>query len=338
VDDNLFLDEGFRATGHGVDGVVRLSGSHIAGSLVLTGAELTNEVGPALYGDQLRVDDNLFLDEGFRATGHGERSVVLLRSAHITGQLVLRGAELTNEDGVVLDLTDAEVKTIFVSPEVVCPQGVADASNCDAGARRVNLSGFVYTSLEDSHWSQWLHLIIRHTNRYRPQPYQQLAAVRRAAGHDADARKILIAQQQDLHKRGDLGGWHKTRHYLWGKLGCYGYRTSRTAFALLIVLLVAAGLGIAAGCIHTSPDRYVAMRTAQTDDPHGPCSLLEQIGIGIDRGLPLATTGIRSRCDFDTTSHWGQVITAASWILQFLVWALATLVVAGYVGFIRKVI
>jgi hypothetical protein len=337
VDGALFLDKGFRASGHGERGAVRLVGAHITGELSLSGAELTNEAGPALVGDGLQVDGALFLRGGFRASGRSERGAVRLVGARVTGQLSLRDANLTNEDGLVLDLQDAEVKSIFLPPRLICPQGVVGRSTCDAAACRVALSRLVYTSLEDIHWNQWLHLITRHTNRYQPQPYQQLAAERRAAGHHADARKILIAQQQDLRERGDLGGWPtRTVHYLWGALGGYGYRTGRTALALLIVLLAAAGLGITAGCIHTSPGRYVAMHAAQTDDPHGPCSLLEQIGVGIDRGLPLATTGIRSRCDFDTTSHWGQVITAASWILQLVVWALATGVVAGYVGLIRK--
>jgi hypothetical protein len=125
-------------------------------------------------------------------------------------------------------------------------------------------------------------------------------------------------------------------HRVWGALGGYGYRTGRIALTLLIVLLAAAGLGIAAGHIPTSPGRYVAMHTTQADTPHGPCSLTEQIGVGIDRGLPLGTTGIRDRCDFDTTSGWGQAVTWATWVLQLLVWALVTLFVAGYVNLIRK--
>lgn len=140
------------------------------------------------------------------ATGHGKDGAVRLPGAHITGQLALR-AELANKDGLVLHLQDAEAKQIFLLPEVVCPLDVAGRSNCNATARRVDLSGFVYTSLEDSHWSQWLHLIVRHTSGYRAQPYQQLAAVCRAAGHDADVREILIAQQEDLPERGHLGGW-----------------------------------------------------------------------------------------------------------------------------------
>jgi hypothetical protein len=102
VDGDLFLDKGFRATGHGQDGAVRLLGAHITGQLVLRGAELTNEAGPALHGDRLEVDDGLFLDEGFRATGHGQDGAVRLPGAHITGQLVLRDAELTNEAGPAL--------------------------------------------------------------------------------------------------------------------------------------------------------------------------------------------------------------------------------------------
>jgi hypothetical protein len=254
VDDGAFLDGKFRATGHGDNGAVRLLRAHITGQLSLRGAKLLNESGPALVGDGLQVDGGLFLDGGFRATGHGDNGAVQLLNAHMSGQLALSGAELTNEDGLVLELEGAEAKQIFLSPEVVCPQGVAGRSLCDAAACRVVLSGFVYMSLEDIQWNQWLHLIARHTDGYRPQPYQQLAAVRRAAGHDADARKILIDQQEDLRERGDLGGWpSRTRHYLWGKLGGYGYSTGRIALTLLIVLLAAAGLGIAAGHIPTSP-------------------------------------------------------------------------------------
>jgi hypothetical protein len=336
VDGGLFL-QGLRAVGRGELGAVRLPGARVTGQLSLRGAELTNNTGPALNGDGLRVDGDLLLSKGFRAAGYGEDGAVRLVGARITGHLDLSGAELTNQDGPVFDLEDAEAKTIFLPPEAICPQGVTGRSTCDAAARYVELSGFVYTSLEGSDWSQWLHLIARHASGYQPQPYQQLAAVRRAAGHDADARKILIAQQEDLQERGEFGGWlARTVHCAWGALGGYGYRTGRIALTLLIVLLAAAGLGIAAGHIPTGPGRYVAMHTAQADDPHGPCSLTEQIGVGIDRGLPLGTTGIRSRCDFDTTSRRGQAVTWATWVLQFLVWALATLFVAGYVSLIRK--
>jgi len=73
------------------------------------------------------------------------------------------------------------------------------------------------------------------------------------------------------------------------------------------------------------------------EQPNTPCSLTEQIGLGIDRGLPLGATGLRDRCDLDTTSRGGQTITIAIWTVQALVWALATLAIAGYTGLIRKI-
>lgn len=100
---------------------------------------------------------------------------------------------------------------------------------------------------------------------------------------------------------------------------------------------MAAGLGVVAAHIPTSPGRYVAMRTAQADNPRGPCSPVEQIGVGIDHSLPVGTVGVHDRCDFDTTSGWGQAVTGVTWLLQLLIWALATFFVAGYVSLIRKV-
>jgi hypothetical protein len=49
------------------------------------------------------------------------------------------------------------------------------------------------------------------------------------------------------------------------------------------------------------------------------------------------TVGVHDRCDFDTTSGWGQAITGFTWFLQLLIWGLATLFVAGYGELIRKV-
>jgi hypothetical protein len=300
---------------------------------------LTNENGPALFGDGLQVDVDMIMDEGFRATGQDELGTVQLVGARIGGQLNLRGAELINQNGLVLDLQGAEVTQVFMPSQVICSQALTGRSMCEETTRQIELSGFVYNTLDDSDWNQWLHLITRHTRGYWPQPYQHLAAARRDAGHDADARQVLIAQQEDLRERGELGGWlATTAHWLWGALAGYGYRTSPTALALLVVLLAAGVLGIVAGHTSISTGRYVAMHSQTTENPRSSCSLLEQIGVGIDRGLPLGATGIRDRCDFDTTSRRGQVITAATWVLQALVWALATLVVVGYTGLIRKVI
>lgn len=202
------------------------------------------------------------------------------------------------------------------------------------------LNGFTYSTLtkEGAAWPQWLHWLQFHTPEYTAQPYQQLAAAQRSSGHDTAARRILITQQDDLRARGDLGGrWANTRHRLWGALAGYGYRAGRAAVGLLMVLLLAGAIGWIAGHTPTHDGRYAALHTTRAEHPFTPCSTLELIGLGIDRGLPLGATGIRDRCDLDTASTLGQAFTAAIWLLQAFVWALATLVVAGYTGLIRKI-
>jgi hypothetical protein len=63
---------------------------------------------------------------------------------------------------------------------------------------------------------------------YAAQPYQQLAAVERTRGYDGPARRILIAQQDDLGRRSDIGRWHtRLIHWTWGKLAGCGYRAGR---------------------------------------------------------------------------------------------------------------
>ncbi|MGH4008812.1 MAG: hypothetical protein ACRDTH_11770 [Pseudonocardiaceae bacterium] len=335
VNGGVFLDR-FTAAGHGEDGAVRLPDAHISGQLNLDGAQLTNHTGPALIGDHIQVGSDMFA-EGLTATGHSTDGAVRLPDAQISGQLNLNGAMLTNPAGPVLDLEDAEAKHLFLPAQVICPHGSANRSICATPERRLALSGLVYTSLHTVGWHQWLHLITRHTHDYRPQPYQQLAAVLKATGREAIARDVLIAQQQDLHDRGELGGrLAKGAHRLWGVLAGYGYRSGRVIVAFLVVLLLAAGLGVAAGHTSVGPDRYVTVRTGQAGNSNSPCSLLEQIRAGIDHSLPLVPAGGASSCDFDTSSRLGTVYTASAWLLQAIVWALGVLVVAGYLRLLRR--
>jgi hypothetical protein len=334
VSSDMFA-EGLIATGHSTDSAVRLSDAQISGQLNLNGAKLTNQAGRALIGDHLQVGSDMFA-EGFTATGHSTDGAVRLPDAHISGQLNLNDAKLTNPAGPVLDLEDAEAKHLFLPAHVICPHGTASRSACTTPERRLALAGLVYTSLHTVGWHEWLHLITHHTHAYRPQPYQQLATVLKATGHESTARDVLIAQQKDLHNRGDLGGrLARVAHRLWGLLAGYGHRSGRTVLALLVVLLIAAGLGVAAGHTSLEPGRYVAAHTSQTNYPDSPCSLIEQISLGVDRSLPLATTSIANRCDFDTSSPLGGAFTASTWVLQALVWALAIVVAAGYLRLLR---
>jgi hypothetical protein len=241
---------------------------------------------------------------------------------------------------------EAQVSTVLNIPAaLVCPQArreVGDHS-CPDGAHRMDVRGFIFGQLQGVTWREWLHLLVHHTRDYLPQPYQQLAAVERAAGHDNNARTILITQQHDLRRRAPdaLGGaLPRARHWLWGWLGRYGYRAHRLVSALLIVLILAGATGYAAGQITTRPHHRSAERVQPPNTPTTalgiPCSTAELIGLGIDRGLPIGATGLRARCDLDTSTRWGQAFTYLLWALQALLWALATLTIAAYTGLIRK--
>lgn len=304
----------------------------------LDAADLSGHTAPALVADGLRVAGNLSL-EGLRATSSSDEGAVRLVGAHVSGQLDLDDAEITNDDGVCLNLSGLDVDgSVFLSVQVVCPES-ARRGSC-GNDHTVALSGFTYGDLSGVEWWEWLHVIRHHTIYYNPRSYQQLASVERAAGHDNNARRILIAQQQDLYARArrELGSWWTQRfHWIWGALAGYGYRARRTAGALLIALVLAGALGLWAGQVGTGNGHHTAERTAAfTADRGQRCTAVELIGVGLDRGLPLSPTGVRARCDINPDADWGGVFTVAIWVVQAAIWGLATLALAGYTALVRK--
>jgi hypothetical protein len=337
--------------GAGARGAVRLRSARGGNDFYLVNAKITNDDGPALYLDGLHLGGSLVLVRS-EASGAGEDGTIWLLGAHVAG---LRFADslIRNDSGPAL-FPDQLQATGIVLLQQVTLKGAGHATIRLAGASAggqftfkdttvthpdgvlIDVNDFAYGSLAGVDWRQWLDLIRNHTKDYRPSPYQQLAAVERKAGHDGNARDILIAQQQDLRRRAPqaLGGWLTQRfHWLWGALAGYGYRARRTALALLIALVAAGGVTLWAGHTKTGPESHAAERTAA---PHAQCSTVELIGLGLDRGLPLGPTGSRDRCDLDTETTAGQVFTVLLWIVQAAVWGLATLALAGYTGLIRK--
>ena len=57
--------------------------------------------------------------------------------------------------------------------------------------------------------------------------------------------------------------------------------------------------------------------------------------VGVDLALPVIDAGVRNQCNI-TTSATGQALDTASWALQLLAWAFATLFIAGFTGIIRR--
>lgn len=343
VGGNLFLRDELTITGHDKIGALSLLHAQIGNILTIDGATFTNTAGPALNANRARIGGYLALLGRTLFAAGGDSAAVSLISAQVGGRfgctdtVELRTAP---DSELVLDLQDMKVGAAMRLPRgALCPEQERD-SHCGHG-RLVHLDDFTWSSLASGwDWEQWLHVIRCHTPAYHASAYQRLAAVERAAGHDGTVRRILMAQQTDLRRRSpqSLGGpltrWF---HWLWGVLAGYGYRARRTAAALLLVLIVAGAIGWWAGQVDTRPGHLVAERVTSATSASGvPCSTVELIGLGLDRGLPLAMTGMRARCDLDSASKKGQAFTAAIWLVQLAVWGLATLALAGYTNLVRK--
>lgn len=81
---NAYLDGNLVVTG-----AVRLTSVNIRGQLILSGAHIVgvDSDGDALVCDRMRVGDGVWMDRGMRIAG-----TIRLKSAHISGQLIIRDA------------------------------------------------------------------------------------------------------------------------------------------------------------------------------------------------------------------------------------------------------
>jgi len=352
VGQGVLLHRGFTAASASEQGTIRLVGAHV-GTLSGAGARLENTAGPALDADNLKVDRDMGLDGGFTATGAGELGTMLLTGAQIGGLLDCSGARMESTAGPALNANgvrvdqDAILDGGFTAVTADCPVVLALADARIGGTFRfdsvgmtrtapdqetlIELDGLTYNGLpRPASLRRWLIMLSTHTSRYAAQPYQHLAAAYRAAGHDRDARAVLIAQRRDHLQRGGLSGAERAWGRLTGITLGYGYQPWRALLLLIATVAAAAALSVAGGH-HGALTAKSAAATA-TDRP---CTITDQIGIGLDVGTPLIKTGARDRCQSTTTSA-GQALTMAGWLLQLLAWTFATLFVAGFTSAVRK--
>jgi len=332
-------------------GAVGLLGAHL-GRLECDGARLHNDAGPALHAERLQVDQDVFLRSGFEAIGAGETGAVWLLGARIHGQLECTDATMRNDTGPALVADGLWVEQgVFLSGgfEAVGAGGdvtlrlsqvriggglefaPARLEHTADSQGRLALDGLTYAGLPEGISSRdWLRLLREATRSYAAQPYQQFAGAHRAAGHDGEVRRILMAQRQDqIDRKALTGRAERAWARLTGVTLGYGCQPWRALLALVALATIAVVLALTLGA-HGAVGRT---------DPHPPaatrCSAVELVGVGLDLGLPLVKTGARDHCD-TTASTTGQVLTVAGWGLQLLAWAFATLFVAGFTGAVRK--
>jgi hypothetical protein len=334
-------------------GGLRVADAHLD-ALGCTGATLHNSRGPAVAAERLQVSQGVFLRGGFEAVGAGGDGAVLLAGAHIHGMLDCSGATLRNDSGPALNAYEMQVDqgALLVDKFMAISGGIGPHETLNlANVRIGGVLGFAPARLEhtgDPHARlfldgliypglprriaphDWLRLLREATPWYAAQPYQQLAAAHRAAGHDGEARRVLMAQRRDqIDRKALTGRAERAWARLTGLTLGYGYQPWRALLTLVAVattaVVLALLLGAHGGVARVDPHPAAATR----------CSVVERIGVGLDLGLPLIKTGTRDHCD-TTASTSGQVLTAAGWGLQLLAWAFATLFVAGFTGAVRK--
>jgi hypothetical protein len=73
---------------------------------------------------------------------------------------------------------------------------------------------------------------------YVPQPYQQLADVYRAMGRDGERRQVLITQQDDLRKFGEMTRATKTWNRFMSTFAAHGYRPLRSFGLTMAIFLL----------------------------------------------------------------------------------------------------
>ena len=236
---NIEIAGGCYARGLTVRGGLNLWGADIRAGLELDGATLFAEDRPALRAPKLTMTGDLTLGDGATISG-----AVDLSSATVDGCLMLK---YRVDDEHKLSISDSHVKTLHLE--------ISPAERVGA-----DLNGAVVTSFLDSQksWPKVLKLdgmkyetlrpllparerltwLERNEDSDSPQPHEQLARQYREAGHDYDARTILLAKYRNRTRQLRLP--LKLWGYLQDVTVGYGYRPVR-ALAWLAGLTVVVG-------------------------------------------------------------------------------------------------
>jgi hypothetical protein len=315
----IFLNRGFRAEGGGSLGTIRLSGAQIGGQLNMVDARIVNPAGPAVVADYLTTRSNVMLCRGFHATGNHRVGTVRIVGAEIGGRLMFDDghAETTGEHVLVLNLARTHVAGGLLLPLSFTAGGL------------LSVAGLTYDGLiQGARLVENLDMLAKQTDRYHSQPYNQLAAAHKTAGHERNVRRVHIARQRDLLARGDLDFWGRVWLRTTGLIVGYGYRPATAllwwAGTLLLSVLLVAGIAGPAGL------------TAHVTGASGQCTVVEQVGLALNAATPLVKPDTQQNCQVSAGAGLGQAVIVGTWVLQVLAWAFVTLFVAGFTGLVRK--
>ena len=162
------------------------------------------------------TNDSVFLSEGFEAKGETRHL-----GAKIGGQLLCNGGSFLNDRGHAFLCQDVKVSGPFFWQNVQVEKGSVDlratitgplSDDIKSWPAEIYLDGFEYSAIiaAPTSWRERIAWLGKQ-REFNPQPYEHLAKVLRAMGHEHDARKIAIAKQEELRK----SGWYNWKGWLW---------------------------------------------------------------------------------------------------------------------------
>ncbi|MGW2446510.1 oxidoreductase [Streptomyces sp. NPDC001675] len=328
MEGGVFCNRGFVARGE-----VRLLGAQLPGGLFMKGARLegASERGVALALDNA-VASTIDLSGGFTANG-----TVRLRGARISDSLSFAGAVLNGPaEGHGPSLVAPLVQTVDLDFTLAqAPSGTVDLRGAQVSylydserswPEVVELDGFVYGSIKTDEAGERREAVgqrdsvarrvawIRRSPGYSPQPYEQLASWYRKAGHDDDARRVLLAKQR--HRRGTLHAAARGWGHLLDLTVGYGYRPWLAGVWLLALTLLGT-LSFSAG----------------TPKPvqKGEGAPFQSFVYTLDLLIPIGGLGQRSAWYWpDGSLQW------LAYLLTAFGWVLTTAVIAGVTRTVQK--
>ncbi|MFI2350800.1 oxidoreductase [Streptomyces sp. NPDC019443] len=315
VEGALLCRDGFVARGQTV-----LLGAELRTGILMEGARLESPDGSAsVLAD--RATFGCLLATGIVADG-----TVRLRGVQVGDLMTFEGATLADPD-VALDCTRLQAGDLDIRFGVL-PSGALDLRDARVGVlhdtefswpQEIRLDGFTYNAIDTTDGAVWDTVAgritwIRRSRGYAPQPYEQLAGWYRQVGHDADARRVLLAKQR--HRRRTLHPAARAWGYLLDATVGYGYRPWLAG--LWLTALIA--LGSAVFSTH-SP----AATKPGEGQPFNP------VAYTLDLLIPIGGLGQREAWHWTTpgTQWLAYVLIAAGWMLT-------TAVVAGVTRTLNK--
>ncbi|MEV0389115.1 hypothetical protein [Nonomuraea sp. NPDC050643] len=237
--DGIVVDGALHARdGMSAEGEISLLDASVTGPVHFEGARLANPGGAALSANGITVGKVLNLCEGFSAQGR-----IRLTNAQIGSRLCLNDATLEAPGDEALKCWRMETRELALRTAKPI-RGTVELRHARIGVLRddpevwpdeLRMDGLAYEVLEPMlPAARRLDWLCREPDGYLPNAYEQLAAMYRRLGSDADARDTLLASQRQ--HRAVLPGYARFWGHLQDVTVGYGFRPLRAAGWLAALL------------------------------------------------------------------------------------------------------